>query len=300
MPMTLTYRLRPLLAIVVLALLALPATAIAKPRDRNHNRIPDKWEKRHGLFTKKRAAARKVARKDNDKDGLRNRAEHRSGTHPKRRDTDGDRKPDAGEDRDKDKVDNGNEIREGTNPRRRDTDRDGKGDGREDRDRDGLNNAGEDATGNDPLDRDSDDDGVRDGRERAGTVASFADGVLTIDLAVGGTLTGFVADFTKIKCSSEAAAERGHRKAAARVATDDEEPFDDDGGDVELGEDELGDDEPTDDGGFDAPAGGGDNGGKGGDHRCTEAALRRGARVRKARLALGEDGLVFEKIYLVR
>jgi len=201
--MTLTYRLRPLLAIVVLALLALPATAIAKPRDRNHNRIPDKWEKRHGLFTKKRAAARKVARKDNDKDGLRNRAEHRSGTHPKRRDTDGDRKPDAGEDRDKDKVDNGNEIREGTNPRRRDTDRDGKGDGREDRDRDGLNNAGEDAADTDPCDPDSDDDGVKDGKETAGKVVAFDGETLSVRLFNGVELSGSVDEDTEVWCGED-------------------------------------------------------------------------------------------------
>src|SRR3954469_6474903 len=98
MPTTLISRLRPLVAVAVLALLALPAAAAAKSRDRNHDGIPDKWEKKHHLSTKKHG----VGKKDPDKDGLNNRAEFRSHTNPHKRDTDRDGTPDAGEDRDHD------------------------------------------------------------------------------------------------------------------------------------------------------------------------------------------------------
>lgn len=252
------------LALVTLLVLALPAGAMARDRDRDG--LPDRWEKKHKLSVKRSS---------------------------------------ANADRDRDKVDNWNEWRQGTNPNKRDSDRDGRPDGREDRDRDGLNNAAEDATGNDPKDRDTDDDGVRDGKEQAGTIASFRGGTLTIDLATGGSVTGTVGEFTAIKCTTEAEAERRHRKAAARMATGGEEPLP--GEDEPLsGEEEPfpGEDEPLPEDDFDFgfeddPAPGGKSG-EGDTRRCSAAALRRGARVRKARLELDEDGLVFEKIELLR
>jgi hypothetical protein len=67
------------LALGALALLAMPSLAAAK--DRNHDRIPDKWEKRHHLSLKVNQA-----RKDQDRDHLRNRAEFLAGDNP--RDTD--------------------------------------------------------------------------------------------------------------------------------------------------------------------------------------------------------------------
>src|SRR3954453_13460990 len=75
---------------------------------------------------------------------------------------------------------------------------------RRDQDRDGLNNRGEYRAGMNPRDRDSDDDGVLDGRENAGSVASFRDGVLTVGLAKGGTLTAKVTDATRIECARSA------------------------------------------------------------------------------------------------
>src|SRR3954447_23020136 len=71
---------------------------------------------------------------------------------------------------------------------------------RRDQDRDGLDNRGEYRAGLNPHDRDSDDDGVADGRENAGSVTSFANGVLTVTLAKGGTLTAKVTDATRIEC----------------------------------------------------------------------------------------------------
>jgi hypothetical protein len=245
------------LALSALILLALPASAMA--RDRDHDGLPDRWEKKHHLSVTRASS---------------------SG------------------DPDRDHVDNWNEHREGTNPRDRDSDNDRRPDGREDRDRDGLSNAGEDATGNDPRDRDTDNDGVRDGREQGGTVRSFGDdGTLVIALASGGTVSGFVTDFTEIRCRSEAASEGRHRRAAARASFDDEDPGEDlgdDGGD--LGDDPGNDlDELGDDSGDDL---GGDLGAVG-NSRCSQAALKHGARVHEAALELGDNGLEFTHIALL-
>jgi hypothetical protein len=151
-----------------LALLALPA--ISQARDRNHDGLPDKWEKHFHLSLHANQANR---------------------------------------DPDHDRVDNANEFREHTSPRKRDTNGNGRPDGREDRDRDHLNNAAEDATGNDPIDRDTDNDGIPDGQEQAGVVSSFdqATGDLTIDLAKGGSVTGKVTDATEVECETENDAE---------------------------------------------------------------------------------------------
>jgi hypothetical protein len=71
------------LALGALALLAMPGLAAAK--DRNHDRIPDRWEKRHRLSTKVNQA-----RRDQDRDHLRNRAEFLAGDNPRDRDSDDD------------------------------------------------------------------------------------------------------------------------------------------------------------------------------------------------------------------
>src|SRR4051812_34572867 len=71
--------------IAVLALTAalLPASAMA--RDRNHDRLPDKWEKHHHL-----SLSHDQSRRDQDRDGLRNLAEFRNHTDPRSDDTDDD------------------------------------------------------------------------------------------------------------------------------------------------------------------------------------------------------------------
>jgi len=71
------------LALGALALLAMPNLAAAK--DRNHDRIPDRWEKRHKLSLKT-----DQARLDQDRDHLRNRAEFLSGDDPRDHDSDDD------------------------------------------------------------------------------------------------------------------------------------------------------------------------------------------------------------------
>jgi len=66
-----------------LAILALPSLAAAK--DRNHDRIPDRWEKHHHLSLNVNQAGR-----DQDGDQLRNRAEFLAGDNPRDRDSDDD------------------------------------------------------------------------------------------------------------------------------------------------------------------------------------------------------------------
>jgi hypothetical protein len=72
-----------LTAMGVLAMLALPGVAAAK--DGNHDRIPDRWEKRHHLSLQVNQAGR-----DQDRDQLRNRAEFMAGDNPRDRDSDDD------------------------------------------------------------------------------------------------------------------------------------------------------------------------------------------------------------------
>jgi len=83
--MSRTSRIMALLAgaVSVLAILALPGAAAA--RDRNHDRIPDRWEKRPHLSLQVNQAQR-----DQDRDGLRNRGEFMAGDNPRDADTDND------------------------------------------------------------------------------------------------------------------------------------------------------------------------------------------------------------------
>jgi hypothetical protein len=147
---------------LALMVVAFGGTAVAK--DRNGDRIPDKWEKKFNLSLKV---------------------------------------DQSNKDQDRDKVDNLNEFRERTNPRVKDTNHNGRPDGKEDSDHDGLNNMGEDQTANLPDDQDTDDNGVEDGEENAGMIASFDGTTLTIDLAGGGQVSGTVDSTTRIKCETE-------------------------------------------------------------------------------------------------
>jgi hypothetical protein len=249
-----------LIAMLALGALALPGAAAAKDRDRDG--LPDRWEKRNGLSTK-----------------------HSSG----------------GRDNDRDRVDNRNEYRERTRPRDADTDNDGKRDGAEDADRDKLRNAAEDATGNDPVDSDTDNDGVSDGREHAGTIRSFADdGLLTIDLSHGDVLRGWVTDQTRVKCTSEAQAEKEYRlKFKARASMDDEEMLDEEVLDEDMLDEDLEGDEDLDED-LDDSKDWEEDEGKYEHSECSANWLDAGRHVRQAYLSLTEDGLVFDKIELVK
>jgi hypothetical protein len=66
-----------------IALIAAPSGAAAK--DGNNDRIPDRWEKAHHLSLQV-----KQTRRDQDRDGLRNRGEFLSGHDPRDKDSDND------------------------------------------------------------------------------------------------------------------------------------------------------------------------------------------------------------------
>jgi hypothetical protein len=73
------------LALGALTLLALPGMAAAKAKDRNHDRIPDRWEKRHHLSLKV-----EQTRRDQDHDQLANLGEFKAGDNPRDDDSDND------------------------------------------------------------------------------------------------------------------------------------------------------------------------------------------------------------------
>jgi hypothetical protein len=173
---------------VVAVLMALPAAAMAKPRDRNHDRIPDKWEHKFHLSTH-----RNVANGDPDHDGLNNLGEFRSGTNPRNADTNANGINDANDDQDHDGVSNVDEQQEGTNPRNPDTNH----------------------------------NGVEDGNEVGGTIVSFTEdsanpgtGVLTIKLADNSTISGKVDSSTEIECRTADADDQGDNGAMSRDGGD--------------------------------------------------------------------------------
>jgi hypothetical protein len=192
-----------LFGVVLAALLALPGAAMAKSRDRDHDKLPDRWEKKFNLSTHHKSATG-----DPDRDGLDNLAEFRSHTNPRKADTDGD----------------------------------GVRDGADDSDHDGLSNSAESSTGNDPSDRDSDNDGVRDGDENAGTIVGFTEdsanpgtGVLVIKLADNSTVTGNVTSATRIDCENEGGDDSGRLQRNGADDGANHDVNDDHGGDAENG-----------------------------------------------------------------
>jgi len=121
--------------------------------------------------------------------------------------------------------------------------------------------------------------------DKAGTIASFTNGVLTITLNDGSTVSGKVTERTEIECSvpsASAADFSGH-----------------DGGD-DNGFDERGNDSgqsgPSDGRHGDCP-GHDDNGHDAAEH-CTSAALVPGASVREAFLSVGSGGATWVKVEL--
>lgn len=82
-------------AALVIAGLLITALAIASPasaKDRNHDGIPDRWEKRYDLSLKV-----KQGKRDQDKDDLNNRGEFEAGTNPRQADSDDDGSEDGDE-----------------------------------------------------------------------------------------------------------------------------------------------------------------------------------------------------------
>ena len=74
-----------IVALALVAVLGLASSASAKSRDRNHDRIPDRWERVHHLSLKVNQA-----KKDQDRDGLKNRAEFKAHMNPRDKDSDND------------------------------------------------------------------------------------------------------------------------------------------------------------------------------------------------------------------
>jgi hypothetical protein len=184
--MTLNRRIATAAATTLAVTASLGLASVASAKDRNHDRLPDRWERAHHL-----SLHVNQARRDQDHDGLNNRGEFRAHLDPRKADTDG--------------------------------------------------------------------DGITDGEENAGTIASFANGVLTINLAGGGTLTGDVTDETEIECDDTA------------HASDD--------GDHHGGDD-------------------GDDDDQGDDDNCASDALAAGATVHEAELKAEDGKATFEKVEL--
>jgi hypothetical protein len=72
-------------AAALAAALVFPGSALARAGDRNHDRLPDRWERAHHLTLRIAQTQR-----DTDRDGLRNLGEYRAGTDPRDPDTDDD------------------------------------------------------------------------------------------------------------------------------------------------------------------------------------------------------------------
>lgn len=128
--------------------------------DKDHNKIPDDWQRKYHL-----GYGASVASKDNDKDGLKNLVEYQLKLNPTTKDTDKDKITDGKEDYDKDGVTNLEEEQAKLNPTTQDTDKDGIKDGNEDNDQDDLTTLEEQNLDTNPVKSDTDKDGIADGNE---------------------------------------------------------------------------------------------------------------------------------------
>ena len=241
-------------AAIAAALFVVPAGALAKRGDRDHDRMADKWEKRHHLNTRANDA-----RKDPDHDGLSNLSEFRHHTDPQKADTDSDG------------ISDKNEIEDHTNPRS----------------------------------DDSDNDGVDDADEISGTIVSFQNGVLTLQLPGDGAgqVSGTVNDATVVDCDDE--------DTQAPAATASRDGSDDSSGSGAGGDDSSGSGDNSGPGSTSSGPGsddtqaddntGDDQGAdQNDDGNCTAANLTPGTRVHEAKLTKAADNSnVFTKIELV-
>ena len=257
------------------ALTASPALA----RDRDHDRLPDKWEKRHHLNLKK-----DDSRRDLDRDSLSNYGEYRAHTNPRKKDSDRDRRRDDREDYDRDKLRNGAEIR----------------------------------TGFDPGDKDSDNDGVKDGRENAGKIVKLSASSIKIKLAVGGSLTARLGENLAVECApGDSGSTGGSDPDVPEPGEDAPEPGEDaeepgepgdedasdaaDAGDASIAQEETGEDaengEDFDDAAFDREFG---DDSEFGDESCGTTKLKTGLMVHKAKVTRDGSGKKLVAIQLVR
>jgi hypothetical protein len=244
--------------VVLAALLVVPGAAMAKSHDRNHDGIPDKWEKRFHLST-----TRNAAKADPDRDWLNNLGEFKSHTNPRKADTNGNGVNDANDDTDGDGVDNQDEMNQGTNP----------------------------------DDQDSNNDGVKDGHELSGTVVGFVEdsanpgtGTLTIQLADNSQVSGKVDSSTKIECDGTDQQSGRHEKDGGGDSGSSGSGADDGANHDANGD--SGDDGPNGD------ANDNDGDDTGSSASCSTADLTPGAVVREADLQGTGDQAVFSKVEL--
>jgi hypothetical protein len=263
------HRVLATLALLVAATALCAAPALARKHD--HDKLPDRWERKFHLSTKKNDANR-----DRDRDGLSNYGEYRSHT----------------------------------NPRKKDSDHDGRRDGREDYDRDKLKNRDEIRFGFDPGDKDSDNDGTKDGKENAGKITALTGSSITIRLAAGGKLNaGLAVDCTPAsRDDSSGAGDTGDDPAENPAddpetddsGADDPETDGEDGYNLSASaaqdDDRSQDDEGLDDAEFDkqfeAELAGGQT--------CDASSLKRGSLVHEATVDRSGPSPVVTAITLVR
>ncbi len=113
--------------------------------------------------------------------------------------------------------------------------------------------------------------------QSAGTVASFSNGVLTITLTDGSTVSGAVTNDTEIECMAP----------------------DTSGSSGSSGTMQRADDSPGDNGGGDQGSGDDDNGGASSSSSCSTADLTQGTPVAGAELKITSSGNVWDKIELM-
>ncbi|MCW2997812.1 MAG: hypothetical protein JWN65_1361 [Solirubrobacterales bacterium] len=161
-----------------------------------------------------------------------------------------------------------------------------RNDAKKDSDHDGLRNLAEFRAQTDPRDADTDNDGIKDGKEQAGTITSFAGGVLTITLFDNSTISGTVDNRTEIDCAPAPATTPPAVATPAPAA-----PRNADDGDDESSDDQGGQD--------DGDRNDGPHGDEGDDEsNCTTADLKPGARVDEAVLSATSTGRTFQKVEL--
>jgi len=129
-------------------------------QDKDSNGIPDWWQSKYHL-----GFGKKLASKDNDKDGLNNLVEYQLNLNPISKYSDKDKITDGNEDKDNDNLTNLQELKAKLNPISADSDKDGIKDSYEDNDKDGLNTKEEFIIRTNPISYDSDKDGINDGNE---------------------------------------------------------------------------------------------------------------------------------------
>jgi len=251
------HRLSIFLAAAAVALVALALAGAATAHDGADDPPGEHREHAQGEAGDDRGDDRRD--RDRDRDRLPDRWERRHGLSIRVKQTH--------RDPDRDRLDNLGELRRHTNPRDHDTDDDGVDDGE---------------------DRDQDEDRDEDELEFSGTIASFADGILTIRASNGQTVTGRVTDGTRISCEAERAARRDG---------------DEDSGSGNSGSGSSS--SPTGEGGGSnsgpSPSSGpGREGDRDRDIACGREVLVPGARVDEAELQSTPSGAVFTEVELDR